>query len=162
MIVWVELSVGGVIIPKLGGAIRGACHLIQVGSVGRSGRSVGSGRTFIQRQVWGNDKSGETSSASVGGFSRGICARARSPDADSVCLPHSHELVILFFFCRFDLHIHTMYGCNSPRLRGGCSVGQLTFQPHCGKSSGPQDGISRGERYGEVHHSNGKKVNGCA
>ena len=110
VIVWPGLSVGGVIIPKLAGAIRGGCHLIQVGSSVRVKRQVPS-VTFIknvkrevkrqvQVQAEGNERD----------LARGICARARSPNAGLVCLPCNHELVILFFSRPFDLHIHTMYG----------------------------------------------------
>jgi len=135
--------------PRFGGSIRGAGHLIQVArSVGRVGRSVGSD-LHPQRQVWGNDKSGETSSVSVGVFSRGICGWPRSPDADSVCLPYNHELVILFFFCPFDLHIHTMYGWRCPSaarvLRSLRARGLLCGSANIPMSFGPHDGISRGE-----------------
>ena len=130
---------------KSGGSIRGACHLIQVGSVGLSGWPVGRVGPSSQRQVWGNDKSGETSSVSVGVFSRGICDWPRSPDADSVCLPYNHELVILFFFCPFDLHIHTMYGWRCPSAACVRTRELLRGSANIPMSFGPRDGISRGE-----------------
>ena len=109
---------------------RGRCHPNRIGRrnsrglssyPGRSvGRSVGRFKVwaFIQkRQVQGKRQVQVQAEGNERDLARGICARARSPNAGMVCLPYNHGLVILFFSRPIDLHIHTMYLSSAPRLR---------------------------------------------